>query len=135
MRHRISGLRDMRGIELMRKATGVGKPAGRNRCRDRRGLCRAITRTLALSWSFRCSSGRSPILADQALDDVGALDPGGHIDRLTGLVQRGPLVPRLVRPMTVVMPGVLGQDPAKVPFTLDQQMVEALAPERSHIPF
>lgn len=43
----------------------------------------------ALSWCFRCSSGRSPILADQALDDVGALDPGGHIDRLAGLVQRG----------------------------------------------
>jgi hypothetical protein len=33
---------------------------------------------------FLCSSGCSPILADQALDDVGALDPGGHIDRLAG---------------------------------------------------
>jgi hypothetical protein len=33
---------------------------------------------------FLCSSGCSPVLADQALDDVGALDPGGHIDRLAG---------------------------------------------------
>ena len=40
----------------------------------------------ALSWRFRCSSGRSPVLADQTLDDVGALDLGGHIDRLAGHV-------------------------------------------------
>jgi hypothetical protein len=50
------------------------------------GLCRAKSRTLALSWRFRCSSGHSPVLADQTLDDVGALDLGGHIDRLAGLV-------------------------------------------------
>jgi hypothetical protein len=44
------------------------------------------SRTLALSWRFRCSSGRSPVLADDAVDNAGALDLGGHIDRLTGLV-------------------------------------------------
>jgi YycE-like N-terminal domain len=45
--------------------------AGRKQC-----LSRAKSHTLALSWCFRCSSGRSPVLADQAVDDVGALDPG-----------------------------------------------------------
>lgn len=49
-------------------------------------LSRAKGRTLALSWCFRCSSGRSPVLVDQAVDDVGALDPGGHIDRLAWLM-------------------------------------------------
>ena len=44
------------------------------------------SRTLALSWRFWCSSGRSPVLADDAVDNAGALDLGGHIDRLTGLV-------------------------------------------------
>ncbi len=37
---------------------------------------------------FLCSSGCSPVLADQVLDDVGALDAGGHIGRLAGFVQR-----------------------------------------------
>jgi hypothetical protein len=44
-------------------------------------LCRATTRTLVLSWCFLCSSGCSPVLADQVLDDVGALDAGGHTGR------------------------------------------------------
>jgi hypothetical protein len=61
---------------------------------DRAGcVSRATTRTPALSWCFLCSSGRSSVFADQALDDVGALDPGGHIDRLAGLVQRRSLFP------------------------------------------
>jgi hypothetical protein len=68
------------------------------------GLCRARTRTIALSWCFLCSLCRPAIFVDQAVDDVGARDPGGHIDRLAGLVQRRSLFPRLVRPMTVVMP-------------------------------
>jgi hypothetical protein len=32
------------------------------------------------------------------------------------------------------MPRVLGQDPPEVPFAVNQQVVEALAPQRSHIP-
>jgi hypothetical protein len=56
-------------------------------------VSRATTRTPALSWCFLCSSGRSSVFADQALDDVGALNPGGHIDRLAGLVQRRYLFP------------------------------------------
>src|SRR5215813_1669688 len=91
-------------------------------------MCRATTRTLALSWCFVCSSGCSPVLADQALDDVGALDAGGHIGRLAGFVQRRSLFPRLVRPMLVVVPRVLGQEPPEVSFAVDQQVVEALAP-------
>ena len=98
------------------------------------GLCRATTRTLALSWCFLCSSGRSSVFADQALDDVGALDPGGHIDRLAGLVQRRSLFPRLVRPVFVIVPRVRGEDLPEVLFAVDQEVVEALAPERSHIP-
>jgi hypothetical protein len=38
------------------------------------------------------------------------------------------LFARLVRAMFVVMLRVLGQDPPQVPFAVDQQVVEALAP-------
>ena len=51
-------------------------------------LCRARTHTIALSWSFLCLSGCSPVLADQAVDNLPVRDPGGHIDRLIGLVRR-----------------------------------------------
>jgi hypothetical protein len=61
---------------------------------------------------FLCSSGCSPVLADQAVDDGSVRDPGSHIDRLAGLVQRRSLPARLVRPML---------------FAVDQQVVEALA--------
>jgi hypothetical protein len=62
------------------------------------------------------------------VEDLPALDPGGHVDRLIGLVQRRSLLPRLMGPMLVVMPRVLGQDLPEVPFTVDQQVIEALAP-------
>jgi hypothetical protein len=96
-------------------------------------LCCATTRTLALSWCFLCSSGRSSVFADQAVDDVGALDPAGHIDRMAGFVQRRSLFPRLVRPVFVVVPRVRGEDQPEVLFAVDQEVVEALAPQRSHI--
>lgn len=83
--------------------------------------------TLALSWCFRCSSGRSPVFADQAVDHVVAFDPAGHIDRLARLGQRRSLLPRLVRPVLVVMPRVLGRQVPKVLFAVDQHVVEALA--------
>jgi hypothetical protein len=83
---------------------------------------------------FLCSLGCSSVLVDQAVDDLSALDPGGHIDRLAGLVQRRSLFPRLVGPMFVVMPRVSGQDPPEVSFSIDQEVVKALAPQRSHIP-
>ena len=62
------------------------------------------------------------------MDDLLALDPGSHIDRLTGLVQRRSLFSRLVGPMLVVVPRVLGEDLPEMPFAVDQQVVEALAP-------
>jgi hypothetical protein len=69
------------------------------------------------------------------LDGVSAVDRGGHIDRPAGLVQRGSLSPRLVGPVIVVVLGVLGKDLPKVLVAVDQQVVEALAPRRSRIPF
>src|SRR6266516_6815265 len=90
---------------------------------------------MALSWYFLCPLGRSPVLVDQAVDDLSAPDPGSHVNRLAGLVQRRSLFPRLVRPMTVVMPRILGQDPPEVSFAVDQQVVEALASQSSHISF
>ena len=77
-------------------------------------LCRAKTRTWALSWRFLCLSGCSPVLADQAVDDLSTFDPGANVDRLAGLVQRRSLPARLVRPVLVVMLRVLGQDPPEV---------------------
>jgi hypothetical protein len=56
------------------------------------------------------------------------LDPGGHIDRLAGLVQWRSLFPRLVGPMFVVVLRVLGQSPPEVSFTVDQEVIQALAP-------
>ena len=77
---------------------------------------------------FLCPSGCSPVLADQAVDDLSVLDPGGDIDCLTGFVQQRSLFPRLVRPVLVVMPRLLGQNPLEVPFAEDQHVVQALAP-------
>jgi hypothetical protein len=79
-----------------------------------------------LSWCFLRSLGCSPVLADQALDSLPPLDPGGRIDHLAGLVQRRPLFPRLVGPVIVVVLRVLGQDLPEVLFAVDQQVVEAL---------
>jgi len=74
------------------------------------------------------SSGCSPVLADQAVDDLAALDPASHIDWVAGLVQRRSLFPRLVGPVLVVVPRVLGEDLPQVSFAVDKQVVEALAP-------
>src|SRR6202008_360514 len=51
-------------------------------------LCGARTRALALSWRFLQSLDCPAVLPDQAVDDLSALDPGVHIDRLAELVQR-----------------------------------------------
>jgi hypothetical protein len=48
--------------------------------------------------------------------------------RLAGLVQRRPLLTRPVRPVLVVVLRVLDQDPPEVPFAVDQQVIQALAP-------
>jgi hypothetical protein len=55
------------------------------------------------------------------------LDPCGHINGLAGFAQRRSLPQRLVRPVAVVMPCILGQDLPEVPLAEDQQVIEALA--------
>jgi hypothetical protein len=62
------------------------------------------------------------------VDDLSAFDPRGDVGRLAGLVRRGLLLARLVRPVLVVVLRVLGQDPPEVPFAVGQQMIRALAP-------
>jgi len=62
------------------------------------------------------------------VDDLPAPDLAGDVDRLAGLMQRRSLFSRLVGAMFVVMPRVLGEDPPEVSFTVNQQVVEALAP-------
>ena len=83
------------------------------------GLCRARTGVMALTWWVLCSSGCSPILVDQPVDDLPAPDPSCHIDRLAGFVQRRSLFPRLVGSVVVVVLRVLAEDLAEVSFTMN----------------
>ncbi len=74
------------------------------------------------------------VFADQATEDLPALDPDGDVDDTAGLAQRGFLLQRLVRTMAVVVPRVLGQHLPQVPLAEDQHMVQALAAKRTHEP-
>jgi hypothetical protein len=69
-----------------------------------------------------------PVLADQAVDDLSAFDPGGDVDGLVRLVQRRSLFPRLVGLMLVVVLRVFGQSPPEASFTVDREVVKALSP-------
>jgi hypothetical protein len=62
------------------------------------------------------------------VDDLREPDPAGDAGWLAGFMQRRSLFPGLVRAMFVVMPRVPGQDLPEMPFPVDQQVVEALAP-------
>ena len=53
-------------------------------------MCRATTRTLVLSWCFLWSSGCAPVLADQTLDDVGALEFPLNVESAWDTVARFP---------------------------------------------
>jgi hypothetical protein len=77
--------------------------------------------------AFRALLGRSAVFADQAAEDLPALDPSGDIDGVAGLAQRWFLPQGLVRTVAVVVPGVLGQDAAEMPFAEDQHVIQALA--------
>ncbi len=70
------------------------------------------------------------VFADQAAEDRPALDPGGHVDGAAGLAQRRFLLPALVGPVAVIVPGVPGQDRAEMPLTEDQHVIQALAAKR-----
>jgi hypothetical protein len=48
------------------------------------------------------------------------LDPGGHVDSVAGLVLRGSLVQRLVRPVAVIVLRELGEDLPEMLLTEDQ---------------
>jgi hypothetical protein len=53
--------------------------------------------------------GCSAVFADHSAEDLPALDPGGDIDGVAGLTQRGFLLQALVRTVAVIVPGVLAQ--------------------------
>jgi hypothetical protein len=73
------------------------------RCRDPRPhrLCCARTRIVVLSWRFLRSLRCPRVLTDQAVNDLSALAPGGHVDRLARHVQGRPLLSQLMGPMLV----------------------------------
>jgi hypothetical protein len=79
-----------------------------------------------------CSLGSSAVFADQAVDGLPALDPGGHIDGVAALVQRRSLAQRLVRPVAIVMSRVLSQHLPEMPLVENQQVIKALAAKRAH---
>ena len=57
--------------------------------------------------AFRTPLGRSAVLGYQAVQDLPALNPGGDVNGLAGLPLRELLLRGLVRPMAVIVPGVL----------------------------
>jgi hypothetical protein len=74
------------------------------------------------------------VFADQAPEDLPALDPGGDVDGAAGLPQRGFLLSALMRTMAVIVPRVLCKHPSQVLLTEDQHVVQALTAKRSDEP-
>jgi hypothetical protein len=87
----------------------------------------ANTRLHALTWAFVGSSCGPVVLVDQPAEHLPALDAGGQVDHLIGVVVRPQLAATSVRPVLVVVPLVAGEHSAQVPLTRDEQVVEALA--------
>ena len=79
------------------------------------------------------SLGRSAIFADQATEDLPALDPGSDVNGAAGMPRRF-LLQALVRAMSVVVAGELGQDLAEMLLAEDQDVIEALAAKRADEP-
>jgi len=67
------------------------------------------------------------VLIDQPADRGLAVDPSRHVDGLAWVVHRRVKGSASVRTMMVVVALEVGQYVAQVPFTVDQQMVEALS--------
>lgn len=67
------------------------------------------------------------VLVDQPADRGPAVDPGSHVDGLAWVVYRRVKGSASVGTMMVVVALELGKDGAQVPFTVDQQMIEALS--------
>jgi hypothetical protein len=74
------------------------------------------------------------VFADEAAENLPAFDPGGDIDGVAGLAQRG-FLQALVRTVAVIVPRVLGQDATEMPLTEYQHVVQALAAQCSHESF
>jgi hypothetical protein len=73
------------------------------------------------------------VLADQATQDLPALDPGSDIDGAAGLPRR--FLPKaLMRTVAVIAADELGQHFAEMPLAEDQDVIQALAAERSREP-
>ena len=68
-----------------------------------------------------------PGLVDQPADRGPAVDPGSRVDGLAWVVYRRVKGSASVGTMMVVVALELGKDGAQVPFTVDQQMIEALS--------
>ena len=68
-----------------RRGHRSGAPPARVPCQNSR---------MGFELMFSCLSGCSPVLADQAVDDLSAFDPRGNVDWLAGLVQRRSLFAR-----------------------------------------
>jgi hypothetical protein len=100
-------------------------PAGSERC--------AVPKLAHGGWAgVLRSSGCSAVFADQAAGGSCALDLGGDIGGLSVPVERRPWAERLMGPVTVVVPGILGQDLPQVLLAVDQQAFGALAAQCAH---
>jgi hypothetical protein len=69
----------------------------------------------AADLAFRDRLGCSAVFADQAAENLSALDPGLDIDDVAALAQPGFLLQALVRAVPIIAPGVLGPDTAEMP--------------------
>lgn len=72
-------------------------------------------------------SGGSAVLVGQSGDGLSTVDLGGHVDHLAGVVQGRAQRTTLMWAMIVEVSFILSQDHARVPLTIDQQVIEALA--------
>ena len=97
-------------------------------------LYRANTRVAGLTSGFMCGSGCSPVLVDQAGEDLAASDRTVGRDRRCRVVVGRVLAQALVRPVCVEVLGVLGEHRHGVPFAVEQQPVGALRADAAHEP-
>ena len=72
-------------------------------------------------------SAGSAVLVDEPADRGPSIDRGCHVAGLAWVVNRRAKGSASVGPMMVVVTLELGKDSAQVPFTVDQQMIEALS--------
>jgi hypothetical protein len=85
-----------------------------------------------VNWRF--TPTRPPaVFADQATQGLPVLDPAATSTAWPGS-RSGFLLQAPARTVTVITPGVVGQDVAQVSLAEDQHVVQALTAKRSHEP-